>query len=610
MGMLKGRKFNEKITATPGPAEGIGPHASTNTKQVHIEDKSLRACCQNAVVVSVLALEEDDHQRVQNIINVNSCEFEAMSTAIIKNTKSTSDTAQWRLKQFRENGFAQHFNSFIGNIADRSKLKEWGFFIPASPHDRGNEDNNEMIRENEFADMYFSFNLSAIRNRAHRSLEMFGCPYVFTRARGGGPKAQAVMDRFKLDCEIFDEFEALVDKTAKEKTVSQSHRFKLTCNIQMREMAIISKFKWAEDLERVTLCRDSAAIGTLFIENVNGVQGNHKASKMGKKFKRPELVMARSLDHKLISSRFKYKPVATTAPLQTADCGPPADAFLPQAANTSMDLSKFVSTQQDPGYWSPACINLNVPDANMYCLRQFKKEKNLRQFDRTWMGRVSHAKHKLAIGISSKSRAPHVYQWYFALDFYHNSDMHVWPCKMVELDDTHVMLEPAQDVYEPVLVPLTTLLPPKVMACSYEVKSWWWQCASIPGCQDKLLPGIRAFRSARGVGSVGVVASWEAWWDIGRVDCIQYCRELSIVVDTGMDFFEVLFTMLKSLLKLSDFDTLTVVLKKLAQLKAPKHSEALMEINEATAVLEKHDIEKVHAAIKSRAEAQNEADVF
>ena len=55
---LKGTKFLKRLTLQPGAAEGVdGVAGPTDPTRVQIDDRSLRGCCQNAMVVSTLTLQ-------------------------------------------------------------------------------------------------------------------------------------------------------------------------------------------------------------------------------------------------------------------------------------------------------------------------------------------------------------------------------------------------------------------------------------------------------------------------------------------------------------------------------------------------------------------------
>ena len=68
---FKGAKFMEKISLKPGPAEGHGVEdgkGSTDPSKDQIDDRSLRGCAQNAIVVSALTLQEHHNKRVVDIV--------------------------------------------------------------------------------------------------------------------------------------------------------------------------------------------------------------------------------------------------------------------------------------------------------------------------------------------------------------------------------------------------------------------------------------------------------------------------------------------------------------------------------------------------------------
>ena len=58
--MLKGKKLAERLTLKAGAAEEVTEAGGPVTSRLTIEDRSLKASCQNVVVLSVLMLQEED----------------------------------------------------------------------------------------------------------------------------------------------------------------------------------------------------------------------------------------------------------------------------------------------------------------------------------------------------------------------------------------------------------------------------------------------------------------------------------------------------------------------------------------------------------------------
>ena len=67
--MVSSKKFSEQLKVRCGLAESAGAaDASTNPHKMNIDDRSLKAFCQNCVVVSLLTFSETHHKRLLAII--------------------------------------------------------------------------------------------------------------------------------------------------------------------------------------------------------------------------------------------------------------------------------------------------------------------------------------------------------------------------------------------------------------------------------------------------------------------------------------------------------------------------------------------------------------
>ena len=60
--MLTGTKFMTKLKAKLPAAESSDAASSTDPRPIQVEDRALKSCCGNSVVVSVMALQAPEHQ--------------------------------------------------------------------------------------------------------------------------------------------------------------------------------------------------------------------------------------------------------------------------------------------------------------------------------------------------------------------------------------------------------------------------------------------------------------------------------------------------------------------------------------------------------------------
>ena len=99
--------------------------------------------------------------------------------------------------------------------------------------------------------------------------------------------------------------------------------------------------------------------------------------------------------------------------------------------------------------------------------------------ERAWLGKVLSLNHRLAVQTPYKGRE----EWFLALHHFPKSSVLLWPLiafrvKGVE-GDSFRYFEPSLDLKEPILLPVTSLAPAKIMGVSLQWKSWLWQLGHL-----------------------------------------------------------------------------------------------------------------------------------
>ena len=596
---LKGRSFDQRLVLKPGPAEGIGEGATT-APAISIDDRSLKSCCADACVVSVMTLEETHNQRAMNLVVASSMPMEAIQSDVMANTKSVDGALDYRKRMYGKNGFMVYTTAFIEQLSDRKCLLDAGFAFSCEKYDPESVA-GEIVVEDLFADMFGVLNLSFIRCRIRRKLDQFAWPAFFTRFYAAPTPADRAnaMALFKTDLEIFRKVSGYTDMTPLETRAWRRSRFQTTPVEQLVQLSVRSNFIVSAEIERICKSRDAGAFGTLFIEDVNGVQKHYKTGKQGRRFKRPELLMARTFQSEVAAKRHSMSACL------------PQDAFVPSAKTRSMSYEQIASTASTPGWWSPSTYNVNTPDADLMVLRRWHQENNLRQWDHVWKGEVSHSKHKLALSFKTDpSGSGDAWEWFLCLDWFSSSGMTMWPADLHETGNGLQLLTPSKKVTEPCVRALTTLDPLVVQGACYDWRSPLWQERYVPESRGRWIPAVRAFLNRHGVLPVPKACSWMCWFGLSRTTLIPYCGELHVPLEPGADWFDVLFAMISTVLELDEAGTLDVMKWMLAKLKAHSHVDALCEIDEALNVLEKYDIEKVAQAKKEADARENERESF
>ena len=180
-----------------------------------------------------------------------------------------------------------------------------------------------------------------------------------------------------------------------------------------------------------------------------------------------------------------------------------------------------------------------------------------------------------------------------------------WPVKLVKFSKTLQMLHVEFDTVMPGQVTDWHDGKPYVFttwsgnwehywAYSCEWHSWAWQCNMVPGCQSKHKPALRL--CCKGVErSFLKVAAESAFWDLSATDLKLVATVHKFHVDEKAKCFEVLFSVTKQALRLTDDQKVLDILKhRMANLQPSKQSvDQFLEIDEAHEVLDVEDIEEV-----------------
>eukprot|EP00969_Alexandrium_andersonii_P239557 10575200-Alexandrium_andersonii.AAC.1 len=109
--MLHGSSF-EKVLLKPGLADTPQEGGGTSSARVAVEANTFRACCQNAVAISVMALEEFSNRRkLQVIVQVCKPVMEWHTSQNLE-IRSCAGAFKWVLSQVG-GGFLAHVEAIV-----------------------------------------------------------------------------------------------------------------------------------------------------------------------------------------------------------------------------------------------------------------------------------------------------------------------------------------------------------------------------------------------------------------------------------------------------------------------------------------------------------------
>ena len=228
--MLKGKrmaKLQVKLTASEAPGDdSSGP---TSAKRLNIEDKVVRDCCQSAVVVSVMGLNDYDHRSEVNMVVHLSKPLDDYATEVSR-LRAVSEYEEF-MKKMTCGGFTQLLMSFVAYLEDEATLSHCGFWLKGALPFADDDDaaNLLMLQEDDAAFLYLQVILGFVRACGRRGLGQFH-PWPFKMTRLLDAECQAdTIEEFKHGEAIWDRFKSLAGKNGVENRVMARSLFQLRC---------------------------------------------------------------------------------------------------------------------------------------------------------------------------------------------------------------------------------------------------------------------------------------------------------------------------------------------------------------------------------------------
>ena len=135
-------------------------------------------------------------------------------------------------------------------------------------------------------------------------------------------------------------------------------------------------------------------------------------------------------------------------------------------------------------------------------------------------------------------------------------------------------------------------------------------CARGPNAAKKMKPAIRAFIDSQDVVDVSTLLCNEAFFLCSFTYVRNYATSVMVlIIPPGLDLFELLWFVIKAWTKYSDVKVLGIIAKRLASLH-PFCGDAILEVDEAVACIDRHDQEKIKQAAKDHAQQNGSANSF
>jgi hypothetical protein len=183
------------------------------------------------------------------------------------------------------------------------------------------------------------------------------------------------------------------------------------------------------DLRNIVKLNNSGIGATQACEDAIGLAKNSRKELSGRRYRRPEAVMATVLGAKLLEQRHRYaKPLLEVQVVSKAE-RLKAAAFRPSIQGRSLPFAEVVSHSPGTSWWSPSAQGSISNAADLSLFRLCEHDVSLVTY--AWLGQLVQIKHKY---IFQQEPLDDAGKWYLALGFIDDSAVLAWPCKLRRVD--------------------------------------------------------------------------------------------------------------------------------------------------------------------------------
>lgn len=312
------------------------------------EDKALRKLAQNAVAISVLALQERRHQRLMGIICSVCAPLGEYHTLQNKTLRSTQDSATFSVEAV-SGSYLEHLKDFVRLLSDGKALREAGFHIAAFDSAGGAakglglecDIEHEIVSENEYASVFGHCVLSLLVARANRGQWMQSWPARMVRCLGDRQAGEQAVRQFMSDFQIFEDLKRLDIANKEVADVVRRHVMGYTSNFQLRTgigQVGLSNVAGGEKFLSLLRSRANCVQCTQLVEDMNGVQ-SISSLKPCRRYRKPATAMATVLAQDLPASRHRYVSIESSLPAPWKAACLPKSAWGPIPADASMNFA-------------------------------------------------------------------------------------------------------------------------------------------------------------------------------------------------------------------------------------------------------------------------------
>lgn len=305
---LRGKKFEKLVLRGTEREEQEEGGATTSAVKVGFEQKTLRAVAANAVAISVMVLSDYGVRRTVLIITKAAQHLLSWHTEQARALRSAEACCAWMQAQ-ADGEVVKHVWEGLAYLSSEKALEDCDFARPTKELP-GVASNETAVEEDDYASFFGNFAVAIAFARLRRMAWLTsGWPVQLSRVLRGGQAERETVQRFRLDCMIYDRFRDMRDKTAADSKLFDRHLLSLTTNRQYRLGLERSEWKVTDEFRQVLMDKTSGMLSTQAVEDSFGEQKNARQVRGSKKHRRPERAFSILLQKKTLSTRHAYDEV-------------------------------------------------------------------------------------------------------------------------------------------------------------------------------------------------------------------------------------------------------------------------------------------------------------
>lgn len=549
-----------------------------STAATSVDTRSIRSCSQNAVVVSVLTLQDRRHFRMLNIIVVSSQPVEFWHGIQNTETRDVKRGSKWAIAQVTGD-YMRHVSEVVMMPGTEAAALSLGFGAPLGEAGRYQWGLEGTMAEADFAQLF-------------GSLCMVSWPWSMLRILNPAQDGERIVGQFKADFEAFEALQAVRAPTKDMSILACRSHFNMLATDQLVQICQRNQWRVSEDLMTVMMQRSLTIFGSQITEDTHNVQKNDKSmagytSSGQQHFRRPETSYAAAISRGVVDRVHRFeRPVLRTA-LVRRSVALEQSFFKP--SHSSLPFQSIASTTQKADYWSLAPASAAAPVGDHELLRAAAAGRGLASIADSWLGAWCDAKNQIIFKTQADDQ-----QWYYGMTYLDRSSCVAWPVDIdtESLKDGHQVINflPAD---RPHLFPILSL--EGLVGFTFAWKSWAWQ---RPNLRHTLTVGVRAVKLyATPVEALEHLLARNAWFDLPKAIVLDFNEHLNHPKPQGDSLSDVVFAATKNVLQISDSDCMGIMTVRFARL--PCHTEYmadLLEVDEAQNCLDENDRKELQNA--------------